>query len=286
MHHDATIIDTILPRLSTRSLGCDSFKLPILVHILDAGRINVLERVIEVSAKIGLCVVLLLLAGCGRRVAKKDLTLPPLMIWAWDRPEDLRFINPASTGVAYLAGTVEVLHDGVVRVRMRQEVMQLPTHTALLPVVRIQSSRGHAPADVTAIVAALQRVAAVDGGQRVQIDFDARQSEQGLYREILKKLPNDVVSMTALASWCRSGSWLDSGQMNEAVPMLFRMGHAVSLERVRLELPECTTSLGLSMDESWPAHRPIAVRRIYLFNPHAWTAEDYDLARRRIEAWK
>lgn len=208
------------------------------------------------------------------------------MLWAWDRPEDLRFINPATTGVAYLAGTADILEDGLVRVRMRQEHLQLPARTPLLPVIRIQTMRRHATGDITLIVRVLRRAAAIDGGRRVQIDFDARQSEQKFYADILKKLSDEEISVTALASWCTSGSWLDSAQMNEVVPMLFRMGHGARLEQVRLESSECATSVGLSMDERWPTHRPASLRRIYLFNPHAWTVDDYDLGRKRIEGWK
>src|ERR1039458_2560605 len=39
--------------------------------------------------------------------------VPPLVLWAWERPEDLRFLNPKLTGVAFLAGTVRLGPDGL-----------------------------------------------------------------------------------------------------------------------------------------------------------------------------
>ena len=34
--------------------------------------------------------------------------LPPFVLWAWERPEDLRFINPQNIAVAFLAGTIRI----------------------------------------------------------------------------------------------------------------------------------------------------------------------------------
>jgi hypothetical protein len=208
------------------------------------------------------------------------------MLWAWDRPEDLRFIDPATTGVAYLAATADILDDGIVRVKMRQEPMQVPSHTFLLPVIRIQSRRGHVRADTPALLEALRRTASIDHTGMVQIDFDARQSEHQLYRDILEQLSSEKVSITALASWCNQGSWLNSQQANEVVPMLFRMGRHVPFDSVHLGLQACATSVGLSTDELWPPHPAQTLNRIYLFSPRPWTNDAYHLARMRIEHWK
>ncbi|HET6861920.1 MAG TPA: hypothetical protein VFH91_02705, partial [Pyrinomonadaceae bacterium] len=32
--------------------------------------------------------------------------VPQTVVWAWERPEDLKFIDPAKIGVAYLAKTI------------------------------------------------------------------------------------------------------------------------------------------------------------------------------------
>ena len=35
-------------------------------------------------------------------------SLPEIVFWAWERPEDLRFLNPQHSGVAFLAKTIEL----------------------------------------------------------------------------------------------------------------------------------------------------------------------------------
>ncbi len=37
---------------------------------------------------------------------------PKLVLWAWERPENLSYINPAFTGVAYLAETITLAAPG------------------------------------------------------------------------------------------------------------------------------------------------------------------------------
>jgi hypothetical protein len=82
------------------------------------------------------------------------------------------------------------------------------------------------------------------------------------------------LSMTALASWCLDDNWLDELPIDEAVPMLFRMGPAADALRadwgVRTLAPKCRTSRGVSLDE--PAPRRGGSTRTYVFNPGAWSA--------------
>src|SRR5262249_57522236 len=37
---------------------------------------------------------------------RMSVDMPPLVLWAWDRDDDLSFIDPRDTAVAYLAATV------------------------------------------------------------------------------------------------------------------------------------------------------------------------------------
>jgi len=57
-----------------------------------------------------LLALLLLFVLAGDRLptarATAQLDLPPLMLWAWDRDDDLRFLDTRDTGVAYLAATL------------------------------------------------------------------------------------------------------------------------------------------------------------------------------------
>jgi len=62
--------------------------------------------------------------------------------------------------------------------------------------------------------------------------------------------------------------------VDEAIPMLFRMGADGGAVRSRLDagqdfsLAVCRASLGVSLDE--PAGRLPSDRRRYVFNPKAW----------------
>ena len=51
-----------------------------------------------------------LFSGCHRQVRKQtragNKDLPPVILWAWERPEDLEFLNSQRFGVAFLAQTL------------------------------------------------------------------------------------------------------------------------------------------------------------------------------------
>src|SRR4029077_16486407 len=122
--------------------------------------------------------------------------LPPVMLWAWERPEDLSSIDPAQAGVAFLARTVFHTGDSV-SVRPRLQPLSVPPRTALLAVVRIQSSR-RAAASLSLnqreqAAHAIAFAADLPGLSGLQIDFDATASERVFYRgllaEVRRKIP-------------------------------------------------------------------------------------------------
>src|SRR6266545_419310 len=51
--------------------------------------------------------------------------IPQVVLWAWERPTDLRFIDPKEVGVAFLARTIR-LRSGEVVVRPRLQPLNLP----------------------------------------------------------------------------------------------------------------------------------------------------------------
>ena len=180
----------------------------------------------------------------------------------------------------------------------------LPPATKLIAVVRIEDPPNRS-ANALALpinsdlrvqlatqIAELQSIAAV---RAIQIDFDATTSEHDFYaallRDVRRRLRPDLsLSITALASWCIGDSWLDTlapGTIDEAVPMLFRMGagttNVVNFCRANQKFRStvCNASLGLSTDESLSrsilagessnALASRAKKRIYIFAPHPWT---------------
>src|ERR1700682_2345616 len=55
--------------------------------------------------------------------------LPRIMLWAWERPEKLDFINSREIGVAFLARTIRI-HGGLVTVRPRLQPLVVAPGTA------------------------------------------------------------------------------------------------------------------------------------------------------------
>ena len=200
---------------------------------------------------------------------------PRLMLWAWESPQDLRFLQPGRAGIAFLARTVWL--DGErVGSRPRLQPLRYTPGTALMAVVRFESAGNGLPA-VADVVAEVMPAAEISGVRALQIDFDARSSERRWYAEFLRglraalpaKLP---LTITALESWCDRDRWLDGLPVDEATPMLFRMGFG---ERVPSDFSSsvCRFSIGVSTDE--PLRRAPRGRRVYYFHPGPWTESAY-----------
>jgi hypothetical protein len=153
------------------------------------------------------------------------------MLWAWERRENLSFIDPQKVGVAYLAGTLHLNGDRVVMLPRLQPLI-VPRDTVVVAVVRIEADRLPAPtmssrqrADAARAIARM----ADHSPAAIQIDFDATRSQRAFYRDLLVDLrsrlpPAMPLSITALASWCVYDDWIADLPVDEAVPMLFRMG--------------------------------------------------------------
>lgn len=223
------------------------------------------------------CVLLLfVLAGCSRARRDPLPDFPQLVLWAWERPENLMFIVPRSTGVAFLAETISLTDDKLSN-RPRLQPLRVPAETRLMAVVRIESRKPHR---VPATQVAVEVLRAMEWPRVavLQIDYDATLSERGFYRDLLTEIrhrlpPAVLLEMTALVSWCSGDDWLRGLPVVDAVPMFFRMGvdqHAVTEQ---LREPLCQSGIGISTDEYFreiPRHR-----RVFVFHPRSWTESDY-----------
>jgi len=215
--------------------------------------------------------------------------LPRVVLWAWERPTDLRFINPKETGVAFLARTI-LLRRGDVVVRPRLQPLKLPDTVQLVAVARVEADSANHP-DLSEeqrrkLAEAITEMAGLPDVNHIQIDFDATLTEREFYRQVIvdvrRRLPGPIsLSITALASWCTYDNWLSepgpAGAIDEAVPMLFRMAGDGKQIANRLEAgedfiaPQCRHSYGISTDE--PRSGLSAARRLYVFNPDPWTED-------------
>jgi hypothetical protein len=226
------------------------------------------------------------LVGCAPRQPRFDL--PGVVLWTWERPEDLRYIDPQRVGVAFLAATAQITPGGAVAFRPRTSALLLPDGAARIAVVRIESPVQHAAPQATILINGLLRMASMPDVRGLQIDFDARLSERAFYRSVLASVrrgSDKPIGITALASWCSGDRWLEREPIGEAVPMFFRMGRNEN-RNMRVESAVCRKAIGLSMDEPWPAARPASVDRVYVFDPRAWTEADYRAAIHRLEGWR
>jgi len=216
----------------------------------------------------------LLLFACSTRPDPLP-AFPRLMLWAWERPEHLLFVDPHTTGVAFLTRTIS-WRAGQVESRPRLQPLEVPPGTAMMAVVRLEGT-GPLP-DAQSIAEPILRDAARPGIQALQIDFDARASERAWYRGLLDRLRAGLaagvpLTITALASWCEEDSWIRGLPVSDAVPMLFRMGAGEPRGKVVFRAALCQSSLGLSTDE-WPAQAPRG-RRLFVFHPRAWDEDAY-----------
>jgi hypothetical protein len=210
---------------------------------------------------------------CSVAPHTQRIVAPGLVLWAWERPEDLRFIDPATTGIAYLAATASIHRDGSVAWRFRQQPLATPPHTTRIAVVRIESPPQYVFPEPAGLVEPLVAAAKQRDVEALQIDFDARASERRFYRSLLEQLRKTInvpIGITALASWCESDNWIDANVVSEAVPMFFRMGLGESKNMPMA--PICRHATGVSTDEPWPSQHP---GRLYVFNPKPWTEAAY-----------
>jgi hypothetical protein len=220
---------------------------------------------------------------------------PRLVYWAWERLEDLRFLDPKKEAVAFLASSVELLPDSI-RVEPRMQPLYTPPGIQLVAVVRVYSHLDKPAAlsgeQLSETLQALLAATRQPGVSALQIDFDARTSERSFYAQLLEELrrklgPAYPISITALASWCLGDPWIHNLPVNEAVPMLFSMGSETALIRHYLSSadtfpePLCRGSLGISTGEWWPD--PVRGRtRAYVFSEVPWTRETVENVRSHI----
>lgn len=235
--------------------------------------------------------ILLALGSCraGERVPST------LILWAWERPEDLRFAGP-EVEIAVQTGFVDIAGGGFTAHGRRFPLLVAhPPATALVH-VQIDPARPvqWTPALRARVAAAVLHYAAAIPAPRVQVDFEVRASEHRILLDLLadvrRGLPRGtILSMTAIASWCDTEAWLAAAPVDEIVPMLFRMRGGEGLKK-RLAAggdfrnPRCRAALGVASDSPIPRAPP--GRRVYLFSPASWTAADFAGVRREVEGWR
>jgi Protein of unknown function (DUF3142) len=217
--------------------------------------------------------------------------LPSETLWVWERPEDLRSIDARRVSIALLDQTI-VLGSSSISIPRREPVVYR-TGVDRIAVVRIEAVPGatldsHQSSQAAEI---LLRAANQPDISALQVDFDAKKSQRGFYRELLWDLrgrmpANLPLSITALASWCSNDDWIADLPVDEAVPMLFRLEPdrryaSPDLPQFRIREPLCMGSVGVSTREPWPGY--MHGKRVYIFADRGWREDLQLLAERKLE---
>ena len=219
-----------------------------------------------------------------------------ITIWAWEAPQDLRFLKGSNVRVVVYAGLI-TLKDGKVGFTGRHQPVFLDKHTKATPVIRIENYEKDygSYADKESVVAQYIANVCLDKNTgSCQIDYDVKKSEVPFYKNILletrKRLPaNTSLSITSIASWCDKGSWLSSvSEIDEVVPMLFSMGadsNAILSGFTGssfLKNGKCLSSVGVSADEQIPPKKYISGKTVYIFHSGSWDEQLFKSTKEKL----
>jgi len=214
-------------------------------------------------------------------------------LWAWNDPQNFEFLDTdAINTVAYLATSITI-QDGTLTSTPRWNQILFPKEDhSRIAVVRIDifdtdinTIREEYMLDE--IIVEIIGVCASEDVDECQIDFDATESQRSLYRDLLDNLDDllgeeDIsLSITALASWCYPGSWMDDMPIDYAVPMVFSLHgdeHAIYNERTPknfLQSKKCINHVGVSAIEPMPPRQYLHKRKIFVYYPYTWNSSIY-----------
>lgn len=214
---------------------------------------------------------------------------PKVMLWAWQYPSDLKFIDSETVGVAYLSGKF-ILRSNSVIVEPRVQKLLVPNDTYMTAVMRIDVDHGKnaatlSDAQLEELTKKMISLLSTKKVQVLQIDFDALASERPFYRKLLtalrKQMPHDMpLSITSLASWCLGDKWLSDSKCDQVVPMFFSMGKDRQRmlnylkEHAEFDSIPKEVCIGLSVNEPdvlAQLHEPTSV--VYLFSSNGWESD-------------
>ncbi len=106
--------------------------------------------------------------------SSRTSNFPHVILWAWERPEKLDYIDPQKTGVAFLAETIYLRADEIVS-RPRLQPLTLPAGATVIAVARIESERAEpptlSPPQMKAAANQISELGSLPNVAMVQVDF-------------------------------------------------------------------------------------------------------------------
>jgi hypothetical protein len=130
-----------------------------------------------------------------------------LTLWAWERFEQLTFLGSRDVGVAFLAASIYLDDEPLLRPRLQP--LRVNPQTPLTAVVRLELTpkTPHVFTDTYRAMVTQQILDAIDlpRVRAVQIDFDATKSQRTFYRALLQDLRSKLSPGTASSPICSFG---------------------------------------------------------------------------------
>jgi len=214
------------------------------------------------------------------------ISKPKIILWAWERPENMMFIKDKNIGVAFYAGAIEI-KNGEFITKPRKNSLIVDPEKKLIAVIRVDnfSNENSIEKYISEMSEFIVQMCKQKNVFECQIDFDAKESERETYKKIISNVKNGLpphidLSITVLVSWCGYDNWIKDLPISEAVPMFYRLGFDERYIKSGFDQgeKECAKSIGVSMDEPFPDKKYFKGKKIYIFNPEPWTEESFSMA--------
>lgn len=218
----------------------------------------------------------------------KNYHSPKFILWAWERNENLNFIDSKKVGIAYLSLTIQIKKDKIIK-RPRLNLISFPSDTYTFPVIRIEATNielSRLDKDlISQITIDIYNLTLSRGIKKIQIDFEVTKSQRGFYKALLadlrkKIIPRIEISITGLASWCFDDNWIQNLEVEEVVPMLFDLGYDKNVFINKINRGEyfteelCRKAVGISTRQSnFDLPKDL---NIYIFSPEQWNHKSYE----------
>jgi hypothetical protein len=162
---------------------------------------------------------------------KENLYKNGISVWAWDRQENLMFLENSKIPVSkvyYFAYGIEVNYDA--ETKTRSDYLFVPDTIPAVPVIRIDTKpvsdyakelgetsqlEGH----IDDIASEIVFICNTSKTKECQVDYEPVESEIPAYIKLLENtqqhLDTDVhLGITALVSWCTPKSWLETAPVD------------------------------------------------------------------------
>src|SRR5215204_1937455 len=143
--------------------------------------------------------LLAILCGCKQKNqvnARLNAEMPPKIVWAWERHEDLRFLDAREFGVAFLAQVLTLTQDEVA-FRPRRQPLELPDNIYVIAVTRIETAKESRKRPKLSdeqrkkIVNLIKKTLELPNVKAIQTDFDVVVSERAFYRALVNDLKKE-----------------------------------------------------------------------------------------------